>query len=378
MKKELIRVFKDPKLFLMMFVLPGLLIFTIYSVMGDAITKASSSELDTVSKVKTINAPSEFSAALKDPNLKFNAEIEEISEDLLQTTVAKLKTKEVDYAVRFDEDFASKIASGNKPSLQIYYNSTETRSKYCYEFIGQVITAYKDSFTEEVFLTESNNIYDEKTATGKTLAMLLPFLIVTFLFEGAVSIGPESVAGDKDRGTIATLLATPVKRSSIAIGKLLSLSLLASLSAISSFIGVILSLPKMLSSANLSINIYSPLDFFLMLAILISTVLVVMGIIVVLSALAKNVKEASLIVTPVMLISMVAGLFTMFSSTPLSSPFIYLIPVLNSVEVLLGIFTFQVNYLNLALTFLSNFVYTVLLAFLLAKEFDSERIMFAK
>lgn len=384
MKKELIRVFKDPKLFLMMFILPGLMIFLVYYVMGDAIKTSSTSELNETSKVFTCNAPNEFLVTIKNPELKFNAEFTEINDEDVLTYKEKLKTKEIDYLVRFDEDFGTKVQNKEKPSVQVYYNSTETRSKYCYELIGQVITAYKEAYTEmvygdvEVFKEETSNVYDEKTALAKTLSILLPFLIITFLFEGAVSIGPESVAGDKDRGTISTLLATPAKRSHIAIGKLLSLSILAALSAISSFIGVICSLPKMLSGVNLNMSIYSPLDYFLILALLISTVLVVMGIIVVLSAYAKNVKEASMMVTPVMLISMVVGLFTMFSSTPLTSPFVYLIPIFNSVEVLLGVFTFNVNDINLAITLVSNLVYAVILAIVLTREFNSEKIMFSK
>ncbi|MFQ7035420.1 MAG: ABC transporter permease subunit [Candidatus Borkfalkia sp.] len=52
-----------------------------------------------------------------------------------------------------------------------------------------------------------------------------------------MGIAPESIAGEKERGTIATLLVTPIKRSELVVGKVLSLSALSSLSAISSFIG---------------------------------------------------------------------------------------------------------------------------------------------
>jgi sodium transport system permease protein len=71
-------------------------------------------------------------------------------------------------------------------------------------------------------------------------------LIIMFLFSGAMSIGPDSIAGEKERGTIATLLVTPVKRSEIAIGKVMSLSIISLFSATSSFIGIMLSLPKLL------------------------------------------------------------------------------------------------------------------------------------
>jgi ABC-type Na+ efflux pump permease subunit len=61
--------------------------------------------------------------------------------------------------------------------------------------------------------------------------MILPFLILSFLFSGCLAVTPESIAGEKERGTIATLLVTPIKRRELAIGKIISLSILATLAA---------------------------------------------------------------------------------------------------------------------------------------------------
>jgi len=72
---------------------------------------------------------------------------------------------------------------------------------------------------------------DDTEFMGKIIASLLPMLMIMFLFSGAMSIGPESIAGEKERGTIATLLVTPVKRKEIAIGKILALSVLSLISA---------------------------------------------------------------------------------------------------------------------------------------------------
>ncbi|MCK7484352.1 MAG: ABC transporter permease subunit [Bacillus subtilis] len=65
------------------------------------------------------------------------------------------------------------------------------------------------------------------------LSTLLPMLVVMFMFTGAMAIGPESIAGEKERGTIATLLVTPVKRREIALGKVFSLGVLSLISAAS-------------------------------------------------------------------------------------------------------------------------------------------------
>ena len=72
------------------------------------------------------------------------------------------------------------------------------------------------------------------------MAMIMPMLMVSFLFSGSMGVAPEAIAGEKERGTMATLLVTPINRAHIAIGKILSLSVIALLSGLSSFLGVIL------------------------------------------------------------------------------------------------------------------------------------------
>ena len=66
---------------------------------------------------------------------------------------------------------------------------------------------------------------------------MMPLLILVFLFSGCMAIAPESIAGEKERGTIATILVTPIRRSELALGKIFSLSIIALLSGLSSTVG---------------------------------------------------------------------------------------------------------------------------------------------
>ncbi|MFA6627985.1 MAG: ABC transporter permease, partial [Bacilli bacterium] len=209
------------------------------------------------------------------------------------------------------------------------------------------------------------------------MAMMLPFLIITFLFQGAMSLGPESIAGEKERGTIATLLITPTKRSNLALGKIFSLSILASLSAASSFIGIILSLPKLMGISG-NTNIYGMKEYALVLVVLVVTVLVIIGLISNLSAFAKNIKEASAIVLPIYLLSMFIGLTSMFSSSAASKDILYCLPIYNSVQILTQIFTFEINYWQFAIMGISNIVIATLLAFALTRLFNNEKVMLTK
>jgi sodium transport system permease protein len=207
---------------------------------------------------------------------------------------------------------------------------------------------------------------------------LSPFLLITFLFSGAMAVAPESIAGEKERGTIANLLITPVKRSHIALGKIIALSLIALTSAASSFVGLILSLPKLVGGeADFSFAMYGFGTYVMLLLVIISTVLIFIVLISLISTYAKSIKEAASLSMPLMIIVMLVGVSTLMGSASANWA-LYLIPVYNSVNSLLSIFSMEINMLNFGLTIASNLIVTIIGVFILTRMFNSEKIMFRK
>ena len=144
-------------------------------------------------------------------------------------------------------------------------------------------------------------------------------ILLIFIFSGCMTIAAESIAGEKERGTLAKLLVTPTRHSSIAFGKILGLSVIGLLSGLSSFLGIMLSLPKMVQgmtqSDSVSALIYGPKEYLMLFLVIISTVLVVVGVLSVVSSFAKSVKEASLYATPLMIVASLLGLSSMAQTT---------------------------------------------------------------
>lgn len=193
-----------------------------------------------------------------------------------------------------------------------------------------------------------------------------------------MAVAPESIAGEKERGTIASLLITPVKRSTIALGKIIALSITGLASATSSFIGLMVSLPKLAGTdSGFDLSIYGVGTYLLVFLVIISTVLVFTVLISLISTYAKSIKEASSFAMPLMIIVMLVGVSTMMG-TASNNTALYLIPVYNSTNALLSIFSLQVDYLNLAITIISNLLITGLGVFVLTRMFNSEKIMFRK
>lgn len=266
----------------------------------------------------------------------------------------------------------------------MYYNSVKNESQMAYAMFEEAFTQYESTMTNRFDINPSSDIQfdlaSNEDITGTIFGMLLPFLILMFLFSGCMSVAPESIAGEKERGTIATLLVTPIKRSELAIGKITSLSVIAVLCAISSFIGTIASLPKMIGMEGGQMTIsYQFGHYIALLLIIISTVLVMIGLISIISAFAKSVKEATTLVTPLMILVMVVGIIAMFSeATQVGSFWMYLIPIYNSLKVMGNVFSFHLPLVPILLTILSNIVFSVIFVYLLTKMFNSERVMFSR
>lgn len=369
-KKELRRFFTDKRM-LISLLLPGIMIFVLYTIMGDVMGKTLIPGEDEVYKVVAINEPEAFKEAI---GAQFNIEYVEFNDEEAQAAV---KDKELELYVVFPEDFLTNYQNGVAQEVTFYYNSTSPKSSTLFSTYNGVLIQLLQT-TQALKITPA----DQATAKDNSIMLvtsLVPFLLITFLFSGVMAVAPESIAGEKERGTIANLLITPVKRSHIALGKIIALSLTALTSAASSFIGLMLSVPKLMgSNVDVDLSIYYRADTLMMLLLIImTTVLVFTVLISLISTYAKSIKEANGLATPMMILIMLVGVTTLMG-TAVSNHFLYLIPVYNSVNALLSIFSLKVDMLNLVLTIVSNIAVTGLGVFILTRMFNSEKVMFRK
>lgn len=383
-KKELFRVFKDKRLVFTTIIMPGLMIFLLYSIMGEAMANLTTTTEE--SNIVVINNNQTFNELLATTDL--NYKIINGDEGKLDEYKKDLYDGNIDYILIFPSDFNQE--QNVVYNLDTYYNPSNDLSTKTNDYVMNILNVLEEMIVTDRFgnvdiftINASNNdslIYDENQMMGSVISMILPFLIITFLFSGAMAVAPEAIAGEKERGTIATLLVTPIKRSEIALGKIISLSIISIVSAVSSFIGIIASLPKLLgiNAENGITELYKISDYVLILLVLIATVILIVGLITVVSALAKNMKEANTFILPLYLISMVIGVTTMFSSKAQTNVVYYCIPIYNSLQCLVGIFTFDFNIINLLITIGINICYTAIFIILLTKIFNNEKIMFSK
>ena len=381
-KKEVFRFMKDKRT-LVALLLPGLLIYSLYSIMGGALSNAFAPTEDYKTSIVAVNLPVSVGSMLTDDTFVVTT----VSEAEIDTVKQQITNSEKDVLMVFPENFDEQVAlysplNGEAaPNIDIFYNSTSTNSTTGYTSITSLLSFYESAMTNKFDVNMGGSTYDlasKEDMTGKIFSMMMPMLLVMLLFSGCMAVAPESIAGEKERGTVATMLITPAKRSHIAIGKILALSLMAIISGASSTVGVILSLPKLMGEeVELNGSVYGVSDYLMLAVVILSTVMLFITAISIISAYAKTIKEATTYVTPLMIISMLISLSGMMGSAT-GNPVLYLIPIFNSVHSMIGIFSFDASIVNMAITVGANLALTGVGIFALTRMFDNEKIMFNK
>jgi hypothetical protein len=386
-KKELARFFGDKRMVFTTILMPGLLIYIMYSFMGSGLTSKFEADEDYTYRIYAENMPSSVSAMIKgsDINVEYLDRDGVSEEDMKQAVTDKDAEMLMVFPENFEADvlaYDSMTATTPAPQVALYYNSADTESTACYQIMASVLDGYEASMANKFDVNSGDEEYDlasKEDSTGQIFSMMLPMLLMIFLFSGCMAIAPESIAGEKERGTIATLLVTPMKRGQLAMGKIISLGIIGLLSGISSFVGTMLSLPKLMGTESnaMDASVYSVTDYILLLLVILTTVLVLVGALAVISAFAKTVKEAGSMIMPLMVVVMVISITSMLGSGAPKEFYWYLIPFYNSVQSMTGIFDFSYSGINIVACLVSNLIYTGILSTVLAKMFGSEKIMYS-
>jgi sodium transport system permease protein len=385
MRKEFARFFGDKRM-IVTILLPAILIYFVYSFMGTALANMLAPDEDHDLRIYAVNMPASIMRLMQSTSL----DIRHIEAHEVADVKERITQKDADLCIVFPRDFDAQVeaydvqtSAGPAPNIEIYFNSTDTNSSDIYRRIYAMLDAYEASLANKFDVNREIVDADRATAedvSASFISSMMPMLLMIFLFSGCMGLALESITGEKERGTIATLLVTPLKRSELAIGKILSLAVLSFLSGLVTAVATILSLPNLMTGADSTISaaIYSATDYTLLAFVILSTLLLLVTAISIVSAFAKTVKEASAAVMPLMIVVMLVSVTGMFSRGAPTDPIYYIIPLYGSVQSMSGIFSLDYSTLNIVLSCLSSLVCACIGSFALTKMFNSEKVMFSR
>lgn len=374
-KKEIKSCFSDKAIMAQIFILPFVIVFG-YSILMSTIG-VSTKETDTNDYTAYyINAPEYMTEGFSELGIKF------IGQDKANTIKVDISAKKCDLLVVFPEDFfIAEAGVAEISNVEIWYNSESAHSAMLYSSV----TSFLEAFQPKAFTVNSdaNTAYDfgdEDYSIKKILGTILPTMILLSVFMICMNLAAESIAGDKERGFLNTMLIAAIKRSSIAAGKSLCVFAAAVIGGISAFIGMVISLPKLAESSGATNDIsYSISEYLLLFAVTITAVFALAGVLLILSTVARDVKQATTVAPILMLVLMVAGMLTIvdkFSNVIDNLGMINAcIPAWNTICVMQDIIDFNYSPAFAVTTCVVNLLFAVISIFITGRLFEKEKIV---
>jgi len=381
-RKELKNVFKDPRTIFAVLILPMLIMPVIFLVMNAVSQSQAKTYENAVYSLKVTNLPDERFLKILEGMISF-----EIVDELNEETV---KDFENSIVVEFPPNSAERIENGERIDALVFYNSTSRGSAYGAQMVQNALASYSSFLLSEKLLEHGLTIEDlnpvnvekmdvapEESQGTEMLATLIPYFLLIYIFAGAMNIGLDTTAGEKERGSMPVLLVNQVSRSSIATGKILYVMTIAILNSIFTFIGLIIAFKlggPAFGAENLNLSSLSASTLVGLFITLLTMSGVAAALIVLLGSIARNVKEGSGYVMPIYIMAIVLGIATMQMESP-DNPLLYLIPLVNSIFVMKDIITVNFVIARFLLMLISNLAYVSIFIYFLTRVFNSERIM---
>jgi len=303
----------------------------------------------------------------------------------------KLQNGDIQAVLVIPSDFKYKIEQEEPGKLILKYDATEAKSRIAQKRVNQIIEKYKGEILlqrisrlnlKEEFLTplilQEENIATAEKMAGSFLAVLLPYLIIILIFAGAMHTAVDITAGEKERGTMATLLVSQVSRLEIVLGKCLAVMLISFTSMALGLLGLTLafllgaSIAGGIEGMNFGMTINTIFLLFLVLFPLVglaSAVLVMVGI------FARNIREASNYITPIYMLTVLLGVISVSQGMELTGK-MFLVPILNSSFVFKELLLGKIYWDHILTTFIANMIIAGLALLGATRLFNKEEVLF--
>ena len=372
LKKELRDMFRDKKSLAMMLVIP---IFIPLLVIG----------MSALFEMQMTQDPSEYNL------IGFDYELSEVENNIIQElNINPVIGTEEELKQKFDNNEIYLYVLKDDNNYTINGDDSEATT-YASMLVESYFNSYKNYLQNE-YLTDKNinsdeviNIINLKENIVKQDSYFANFIInYAFLFiimaitVSATYPATDTTAGEKERGTLETLLTFPIRSKDIIIGKFLSVSIS---SIITGLISLILTIVSLLLANNM-FTIYEGSNLMLPITSLIFAIVVIVaysflisGLCIAIASNSKTFKEAQSALTPLTFISFFPGMIA-FMINIQTTNILALIPFINFTLIFTDITNGNIDYLNIFLMLLSTIVIIAVVLSIIIKQYKLEKVLF--
>ena len=372
LKKELKEVFRDKKSLSMMLIIPifiPLLVFGMSALFESQVNK----DVNEYNRIGfSYDLSTEEEALAKEMDIKVISGTEkELKEDYengdIDLYVVKNKNE---YVLNGDDNDTTSYAL----SLVNSYFST-------YKEMLQRNYLASNNIDSDVLniITVKENISEEENYFANYIINYAFLFLIMAITVSATYPATDTTAGEKERGTLETLLTFPIKSKDIIIGKFLSVTL-------SSIITGLISLLLMLGSlylVNGMFKIYdgvnlmlSPMSILFTVMVIIAYSFLISGLCIAIASKCKTFKEAQSALTPLTFISLFPGMIA-FMIDIQSTTLLSMIPFVNYTLIFDGIINGNADILQVILMFVSTIVIIGIVLGIIIKQYKSEKVLFS-
>lgn len=389
LKRELRDILRDKKTLFTMVVIPILLyplLIIGMSALMSAIMSSQAEKTYLVAFDTDAAVEKEFETIFKENKEDIGYEIEIVETAGYEEA---LEAEEIDAFVR----------ETGEGAYSLNYLSAKDKSATAVSALGAAFDIYRENLSKqriedagldvETMLNpisfQREDLSSTEESVGNLIGSMMPFFIIVSILLGAIYPAIDVTAGEKERGTLETLLTLPVTNFEMIMSKFLAVSVIACVSAmlnVFSMGGAMVFLVSSSLSSVADINITIHYETFIpgilfTLLVMMFFALLVTAVCMCTCVFAKSFKEANNYATPVMLIFMFGSYVTMIPDMELTAQ-TAAIPIVNVALMVEGLFQFSYNYGLFAIVLFSNVAYSLLAIMILGKIYNSEAVLFSE
>lgn len=385
-KKELKDTLRDRRTLIMMLVIPTL----VFPIILNVFVGVSSSFTEEAAKKKVnigfVGAPDNYVTQKLHELPKTAGEREIIMYDDTASLFKDIHSDAIQIGLYTPADFDRRMTNKEPAPVTVYFNATDLgmkdRAEVYLEAIQEQakVERYQLMELDEAELSpievQYQNIASGKEVIGKLAGGILPYIFIAFGFLGCMYPAIDLFTGEKERGTIETLLTTPVRRWQILFGKMGVVVLSGLLASTCALLGLFLSIevfdlvknPELLDIIH---EILSPTFILMMYGLLFPLTVFFAGTMIPIAVYAKSFKEAQSIITPLNIVMVLPAMVGFFPGIELDAVTAAM-PVVNIVLATKELIAGTLDFSLLLISFGVMIALAVLAVTVSYKRFDKE------
>jgi sodium transport system permease protein len=301
--------------------------------------------------------------------------------------IEAIRTDSIQIGLYIPRDVESYLAKKEPVPVTVFFNATEVgmkeRAEAYLEYINEKLRKerYAELKVSEKALTpvalSYHNVASDKEMIGKFAGGILPYIFIAFGFLGCMYPAIDLFTGEKERGTIETLLTTPIARWKLLVGKMCVVVLSGLTASTFSLFGLFFSIEVLNVVDNADFlaiihEILSPGFIALLYCLLFPLTVFFAGVMIPIAVRAKSFKEAQSVISPLNIVIVLPAMVGFFPGVELNTV-TALIPVVNVVLATKELIAGTLEWHLIAVAFLTMCVLAALMVMISYRKFGSEQ-----